>query len=128
VKAALPLHLYTEKDWSKQVADLCKQLGWRRYHTYRSERSQPGFPDEFLVRDRCIFLELKTEQGKLSSHQRDWLNALLDAGAEAYVARPRDLEFLAYVLTARHTPVGHALMASTLAELGRGQQTVTTAA
>lgn len=116
---ALPLELYTERDWSKQVASLCAQLGWRRYHTYRSERSQPGFPDETLVRDRLVFLELKTEQGKLSATQRDWLGWLLDAGAEAYVARPRDLEFLAYVLTARHKPSGHALEASTFRELDR---------
>lgn len=117
MSAPLPLHLYTEKDWSKQVAQLALQLGWRRYHTFRSERSQPGFPDETLVRDRVIFLELKTETGKVSDAQRSWLCALLDAGAEAYVARPRDLEFLGYVLTARHTPMGHALAASTYREL-----------
>jgi hypothetical protein len=111
--------MYTEKDWSKQVAQLALQLGWRRYHTFRSERSQPGFPDETLVRDRVIFLELKTETGKVSDAQRSWLTALLDAGAEAYVARPRDLEFLAYVLTCRQQPSGHALEASTYTELDR---------
>lgn len=119
MKASLPLSLYTERDWSKQVADLCHQLAWRRYHTYRSERSQPGFPDETLVRDRVIFLELKTETGKLSDAQKGWLGALLDASAECYVARPRDLEFLAYTLTTRHRPEGHALEQSTLRELDR---------
>jgi hypothetical protein len=119
MKAALPLALYTEKNWSKQVAQLAQQLGWRRYHTFRSERSQPGYPDETLIRDRVIWLELKTETGKLSDAQRSWLTALLDAGAEAYVARPRDLVFLGYVLSARHRPTGHALEASTFTELDR---------
>lgn len=92
----------TEKEWSAQVYDLARQLGWTRYHTYRSERSAAGFPDETLVRDRVIFLELKREKGKLSAAQRDWLTKLLNAGAEAYVARPRDLQWLADVLSSRH--------------------------
>lgn len=117
MKAALPLDLYTEADWSKQVHDLCRQLGWRWYHTYRSERSPGGFPDETLARDRVIFLELKTEQGKLSDKQRDWLRALLAAEAEAYVARPRDIQMLADVLALRHRPAASALAVLTRTEL-----------
>lgn len=91
----------TEKEWAGQVAELCRFLGWRRYHTYRSERSPAGFPDETLVRDRVVFLELKTEKGRLSAAQKDWLGALLDAGAEAYVVRPGDLDDLSKILSGR---------------------------
>ena len=48
------------------VVDLARTLGWRVYHTYDSRRSQPGFPDLVLVRERILFLELKSETGKLS--------------------------------------------------------------
>lgn len=117
MKKAIPLDLITEKDWSGQVAALCRATGWLRYHTYRSERSQPGFPDETLVRDRVVFLELKTETGKLSDHQKEWLTALHRAGAEVYVARPRDLQAVAEVLQARRRVDG-SLAQSTRRELG----------
>lgn len=118
MKAPVPVHLLTEVEWSGQVADLARMLGWRRYHTFNSKKSHSGFPDETLVRDRIVFLELKTEQGRLSPAQRDWLGDLIGAGAEVYVARPRDLEELAYVLSARNAIAGANLAASTRAELG----------
>ncbi len=107
----------SEKEWSAQVAQLAKTLGWRRYHTYRSERSEPGWPDEALVRDRFVLLELKAETGRLSGAQRDWLAALTAAGVEAYVARPSDLEALAAVLQAHTRPDGSLLEQRTRAEL-----------
>lgn len=91
----------TEKEWAAQVVELARALGWRRYHTYRSERSEPGWPDEALVRDRLLLLELKAERGKLSDAQKQWLRALRAAGVEALVARPSDLAELAVVLQAR---------------------------
>lgn len=100
--AAIPLHLLTEKQWSSQVADLCQRLSWKRYHTFRSDRSPAGFPDETIVRDRLVFLELKTESGRLSDQQKDWLRALHAAKAEAYIVRPRDLQLLAQVLGRRY--------------------------
>lgn len=107
----------TEKDWAAQVVTLARQLGWRRYHTYRSDRSQPGFPDEVLLRERVIYLELKRETGKLSDAQKDWIGALLAAGAEAYVARPRDLEPLAEILACRGDPFAKTATAETAALL-----------
>lgn len=91
----------TEAELARIVVDLAKTLGWARYHTYRSERSQPGFPDEVLVRDRVIFAELKTVKGRLSPAQTLWLDRLRAAGAEAYVWRPSDLVEIASVLRRR---------------------------
>jgi hypothetical protein len=107
----------TEKQWQSQVVDLGKMLGWRLYHPYDSRRSNPGYPDLTLVRDRIVFLELKTEKGKLSEPQRDWLTALRRAGGEAYVVRPSQLQDLADVLAAKY-PVPHRLWSATEIELG----------
>lgn len=77
---------------------LARILGWKPYHTLRSKGSQPGYPDWTLARDRLVFLELKTEVGKVSDAQRDWLTWLRDAGGEAYVVRPHQLDDLSVVL------------------------------
>jgi hypothetical protein len=109
----------TEKDWQHQVVQLATQLGWKRaYHVYDSRRSHSGWPDLVLVRDRIVYLELKRETGKLSDAQKGWLTDLRSAGADAYIARPRDLEHLAATLASRgYTHGEHALNQSTLAEL-----------
>ena len=91
----------SEKEWAAQVYDLARTFGWMRYHTHRSERSPAGFPDEVLVRERVIFVELKSEKGKLSDAQLRWLEKLTWAGAETHVWRPSDLELVGRVLTSR---------------------------
>jgi hypothetical protein len=107
VAAAKPLADVLEKEFELQVIGtaakpgLARMLGWRVYHTLRSKGSQAGYPDWTLVRERVVFLELKREQGVVSPAQRDWLRALLDAGAEVYVVRPRHLDAIAKVLAAR---------------------------
>lgn len=103
---ATPLAEITEKELTTQLVDIARMTGWRRYHTWRSKHSAAGYPDETLVRERLIFVELKTEKGKLSDDQRDWLRALLAANAETYVIRPRNLEQIAAILASRRDPQG----------------------
>lgn len=93
----------TEKEWQRQVVQLARQLGYRVYHTHLSKHSQPGFPDLCCVRDRVVFVECKTETGKLSDPQSQWVEALEKANALVIVARPRDLQAVADLLT---KPVG----------------------
>jgi hypothetical protein len=90
-----------EVDWQRTVVDLAKQLGFLTYHTHNSRRSAHGFPDLVLVRDRVIYLELKRETTGPTDQQKAWLRALTTAGAEAYLARPSDLDDLALILSAR---------------------------
>lgn len=98
---ALPLEDLTEQEWASQVAELAKTLGWRRYHTYRSDRSAAGWPDEALVRERLILVELKREKTRPSDAQTDWLTVLAAAGVEVYLWRPSDLDEIANVLSTR---------------------------
>lgn len=79
-----------EREWQAQVVDAARLLGWRVYHTHDSRRSEPGWPDLALVRDRLVMAELKTDTGRVSQAQSDWLAALRDAGVETYLWRPSD--------------------------------------
>ena len=75
-----PLHNFkTEKRFQDAVVQLAHIHGFKAYHTYDSRRSTPGFPDLVLLRDDIlIFAELKTEKGKLSEFQKEWLSGLDD--------------------------------------------------
>lgn len=108
LQPAVPLDEILEKDWQRTVTDLARQLGWRIYHTHDSRRSAHGFPDLVLVRDRdrVIYLELKREKTRPTPEQVAWLRDLIGAGAEAYIARPSDLEQLAQILASRSYPDG----------------------
>jgi hypothetical protein len=89
-----------EADFQKAVTDALTILGWRWIH-YRPGRSSrgwrtplsgaKGFPDVVAVRgDRVVFIELKSETGRLTDDQADWLLALGQAGAEVHCWRPAD--------------------------------------
>lgn len=101
-RAAAPLGEINEQQWQAQVVELAHLLRWDRvYHTHDSRRSESGFPDLVLVRERVIFAELKTERGRLSAEQERWLTALSNAGQEVYVWRPHDLDLIAETLRRR---------------------------
>jgi hypothetical protein len=91
--------LMSERQWQQQVIDLARLFHWGYYHTHDSRRSNPGFPDLVLWKDRTIFAELKTNHGRLTADQRRVIHQLIGAGAEVYVWRPRDLDDVQRVLT-----------------------------
>lgn len=71
---------------------LALALGWRGYHTHRSQHSPAGWPDLALVRrGRLILAELKTERGKVTPEQAAWIDDLErvrdDSRADALTAR-----------------------------------------
>lgn len=107
VKVATPNKELSEKEFTSIVIGtpknpgVARTFGFRVYHTLRSKGSQPGFPDWTLARDRVVFLELKTETGKVSDAQAEWMAALNDANTEAYVVRPRNFDDVVCVLRAR---------------------------
>jgi hypothetical protein len=77
-----------ERDFQVAMMELAHLLGWRLYHTWDSRKSEPGFPDLVMVRDRVVFAELKSPRGRLRKDQAAWLCALRAAGAEAYLWWP----------------------------------------
>jgi hypothetical protein len=69
----------TEAQLQQMVIDLARYCGYLAYHTYDSRRSQRGFPDLVLVHQqtgRLMFVELKSEKGRIRPEQKVWLEAL----------------------------------------------------
>jgi hypothetical protein len=94
----------SERDFTDQILDLAKLLGWTRAH-FRPAMTKHGwrtpvqgdgvgFPDLILVRPpRLIAAELKTKVGKLRPEQTAWLDLLRACpGVEVHVWRPADFD------------------------------------
>jgi hypothetical protein len=82
----------SEKELLEAIRELAGWCRWNVYHTHDSRRSEPGFPDLVLAhKDRgVLFVELKSEKGKLTKEQTGWGAVLLAAGADWRVWRPAD--------------------------------------
>jgi len=79
----------TEAQLQSAVIEQLKWQGWLCYHTHNSRRSEPGFPDLVAVKGgRHIFVEFKTEKGKVKDAQIEWLSRLAHAHSEVYLVRP----------------------------------------
>lgn len=91
----------SEAAWQSRVRYVARLYGWAVYHTHDSRRSDPGFPDLVIVRERVVVAELKTERGRVTPEQEAWLAAFRAAGVEAYVWRPSDWEDAVRVLAPR---------------------------
>jgi hypothetical protein len=99
--SAISVSRETESGFQQAVIDLATLLNWKVYHTYDSRRSEAGYPDLTCVKgQRIIFAELKTDRGRVSPAQRDWLAALAGVpGVLACVWRPRDFAAIQAALT-----------------------------
>ena len=84
--------LINEKKFQSRVVQAANMFGWMCYHTYDSRRSNPGFPDLVLVRDKVLFRELKTDKGRLTTAQKSWGDNLTKAGSDYDVWRPKDMD------------------------------------
>jgi len=96
-----------EADWMVAVGEALDWLGWRWIHhrpgrtgsgwvTATQGNAAAGFPDVLAIRPpRVLFLELKTDKGRVSPQQEDWLAGLKDSGEEAHLIRlPREWDRL----------------------------------
>ena len=93
----------SEAEYLAQIISLLELLGWEYYHVFEqrayARRTSKGFPDIVAIRHtRVLFLEVKSERGKVSPEQKTWLNALKATGNEAYVLRPSDWEAVVALL------------------------------
>lgn len=105
----------TERELQEAVTTLARMLGYSVAHfndsrrqvrprVFVGDRDAKGWPDLVLCRGRLIIAELKREDGKLTTAQRQWIDALSLAGAEVCVWRPSDWDEIVAVLTRRDRP------------------------
>jgi hypothetical protein len=92
-----------EKDFQAAVVELARWHGWKVHHTrtvqiagggWLSPGLDKGFPDLVLARDGDVIVaELKTDNGRLTVSQGEWLK-VLGTVVEAVVWRPRDMSLI----------------------------------
>ena len=81
--------------------------GYLVYHTWRSDKSAPGFPDLVLAKPgRLILAECKSATGKLTQAQHQWLAILRQSisGLEVYEWHPQQWPEIMDVLTRKEHP------------------------
>jgi hypothetical protein len=67
----------TEKRFMATVIAYATLHRWRVFHPFDSRKSTPGWPDLALVKGaRLVLAELKTETGRTTAAQEEWLYAL----------------------------------------------------
>lgn len=99
--------LMSEGEFLGAVIQYARERGWRVAH-FRPARTASGwrtavqadgkgFPDLVLARPprdgergRVVFVELKSETGRMSPEQQTWCHALLCGGAEYYSYKPKN--------------------------------------
>jgi hypothetical protein len=96
----------TEAEFQSQILQIAKLYGWKIHHDRPAMskdgrwathvEGDAGFPDLVLVHQRfgTIYAELKSEKGKLSPAQIEWIDTLNAAGAEVHVWRPHNLDLI----------------------------------
>jgi len=96
----------TEAEFQAQVLQLARVYGWKIHHDRPAMsrdgrwathvQGDAGFPDLVLAHPRhgTLYAELKTDKGKLSPAQVEWVQTLTDAGAEVHVWRPAQLDLI----------------------------------
>jgi hypothetical protein len=81
----------SEDHLQQRITMLCDYLHLKWHHETDSRKSKKGWPDLVIAGpDRVIFVELKSEKGRVTAEQQDWLDTLASAGAVVKVWRPAD--------------------------------------
>jgi hypothetical protein len=81
----------TEWQFHGLVVEAAELYGWIAVHFRQMVGNPSGWPDLVLIRgERTLFRELKTDRGKVSRRQEEWLDRLAGVGADVAVWRPCD--------------------------------------
>ena len=108
----------SEQVWQQQFVQLAGYLGWKHLHVRRSlgrgrkwvtATNIDGWPDLHLWHEgtqRTIYVELKSEAGRLRPQQIEVLGSLTRAGQEVYVLKPSDLELARRILSGERITIG----------------------
>jgi hypothetical protein len=101
-------NLVSERQFKNDVVAFARALGWLVHHDLPSQRANgswatatqgdSGFPDLVLVhpgnsvhKATVLYAELKTQRGKTTASQEQWLTALRACGQMAFVWRPTQM-------------------------------------
>lgn len=82
----------SEAELQTNVTDTAETGGWLWWHDVDSRKNRRGLPDLILCHPqtgRLVWVELKSDTGKLRPDQRKWLRALV-ISHECYIWRPKD--------------------------------------
>lgn len=104
-RAAL-LGTVSERELQAHLVAVARREGWRVYFVWDSRHSPAGWPDLALVRGgTLLFLEVKSETGRLTPAQEDCLAALGSVDTVLLdVARPSNVEKIEAMLAAGGRP------------------------
>lgn len=87
----------TEAEFQRQIVELAELRGWWWHHIPDSRRDNPGRPDLLLVhpeKRRVLFLEVKSERGRVTLAQSRMIEALDGGRTRAAVVRPSDWDVI----------------------------------
>ncbi len=78
-----------EKDITAQIRAYLKFKGIFHYKAWQGLGSTKGLPDivGVLPSGRALYIEVKTEKGRISDYQESFLSALQENNALAFIAR-----------------------------------------
>jgi hypothetical protein len=103
----------TESEYKRRIVAAALQYGWEWMHVRPARTNRPGvwktptdgtlgagWPDLILARgSRLVAVEVKTDDGVVSTEQHRVLSVLEIAGVETHVWRPRDWETVVMMLS-----------------------------
>ena len=99
IKPGKPKRNYPERDLQRNVQELARAYGWADWHVLRSKGMRAGFPDLVLIRPPdLVWVELKSEKGRLSPAQKEMHEMLRACGQQVYLWYPGNEEEIMEVL------------------------------
>lgn len=97
-----PTRQDSEKAFMARVIAEAKRTGWLVFHAFDARKSSPGYPDLCLAKTGrpVLLIECKTDRGRLTPTQREWLTTLQtsDRTVIAEVWRPSDWDTILQTL------------------------------
>ena len=95
--------LISERELAATVDAMAERFGWKIYGVLEqrvyARRLSKGFPDRVMTRNsRLLFIEYKSQRGRVTPEQQEWLELLRLTLAEVFLWRPSDLDRIEEIL------------------------------